>query len=45
MENGVFISSGIIKDRKDEIVNILKENNFEIVEVKEKGEWVAIVAK
>ncbi|BDR67810.1 ribosomal protein L11 methyltransferase [Clostridium tetani] len=45
LENGgYFISSGIIKDRKEEVVDSLKENGFKIEEIKEQGEWVCVVA-
>ena len=43
-KGGYFISSGIIKDRKEEVVNSLKENGFKIKEIKEQGEWVCVVA-
>lgn len=43
-KGGYFISSGIIKDRKDEVVDTLKENGFKIKEIKEQGEWVCVVA-
>lgn len=42
---GYFISSGIIKARKDDVVEKLKEAGFEIIETNTEGEWVAIVAK
>jgi ribosomal protein L11 methyltransferase len=42
---GFFITSGIIKDRKDDVESKLKECNFEIVEINTQGEWVCIVAK
>lgn len=42
--NGYFISSGIIKDRKDDVVNKLTSIGFNIVEVNTLGEWVCIVA-
>lgn len=44
-ENGVFISSGIIKDKKDEVIKTLIENGFEPIEVNNQGEWICIVAK
>jgi ribosomal protein L11 methyltransferase len=44
-ENGVFISSGIIDERKDDVIQALEENNFTIIEVKEEAGWVAIVAR
>lgn len=43
-ENGLFIASGIINDRKEDVVTALIKNGFEIKEVNELGEWVAIVA-
>lgn len=44
-ENGLFISSGIIKDKKDEVVETLIENGFEPIEINNQGEWICIVAK
>lgn len=44
-KNGIFISSGIIDDKEAEVIENLKNNHFEIIEVKRKGGWVAIVAK
>lgn len=44
-EGGYFISSGIIKDRKDDVVNKLKQCGFNIKEINEDGEWVCIVAQ
>ncbi len=43
--HGYFISSGIILDRIDEVINCITECGFEIIEVSKKGEWCAIVAK
>ncbi|RDY23974.1 50S ribosomal protein L11 methyltransferase [Romboutsia maritimum] len=44
-ENAVFISSGIILAKVDEVKESLIENGFEIVEVQRLGEWAAIVSK
>lgn len=44
-ENGVFIASGIIKDRIDDVYNALKENGFEVLDTIIKDEWVCIVSK
>lgn len=41
---GLFISSGIIRDRAEDVKKALFNNNFDIVKYKELGEWVAIVA-
>jgi ribosomal protein L11 methyltransferase len=43
-EKGLFITSGIIDARKNDVIAALNKNNFEIVEIIELGEWVAIVA-
>ncbi len=43
-ENGLFISSGIIRDRKDDVLNAISEY-FDVIEVKEDGEWVAILSR
>lgn len=46
LENGgYFISSGIIKDRADEVIATLKKNRFDILEVNNQGEWICIVAQ
>ncbi|MEG0854877.1 MAG: 50S ribosomal protein L11 methyltransferase [Terrisporobacter sp.] len=44
-EDGVFISSGIILAKIDEVVESLEQNGFEIVEIVKLGEWSAIVSK
>lgn len=44
-EDGLFISSGIIDMKKDEVHQALLTNGFEIIEVNEMGDWVSFVAK
>lgn len=44
LDDGIFISSGIIDYRVDDVKQAL-EADFEILEIKRKGEWAAIVAK
>lgn len=44
-KDGYFITSGIIKDRKEDVLNALNKEGFEVVEISEKGEWVAIASK
>ena len=44
-KEGYFISSGIIKDRKDDVIKKLEQCGFQIVEVDTDGEWVCIVSK
>lgn len=40
----IFISSGIIDTRKDDVLAALQENGFSIIEVRENAGWVAIAA-
>lgn len=44
-KDAVFISSGIILDKVDEVKESLIENGFEIIDIKKLGEWSAIVSK
>lgn len=44
-DGGVFITSGIILERIDDVVSALKNAGFEICDIKEKGEWASITAK
>lgn len=44
-DDGIFISSGIILAKIDEVCQALEENGFEIVKVERLGEWSAIVSK
>ncbi len=44
-KDSVFISSGIINTKIAQVLAALEANNFEIIEVVEKGEWAAIVSK
>ncbi|MEF9953197.1 MAG: 50S ribosomal protein L11 methyltransferase [Clostridium sp.] len=44
-KDGHFITSGIIKDRKQDVLDALEKEGFEVVEIMEKGEWVAISSK
>lgn len=42
---GIFITSGIIKERRQMVMDALVENNFEIIDEIEKNNWLAIVGK
>ncbi len=42
---GIFISSGIIDDKIDAVKEGLEASGFEIVEVRRRGEWAAILAR
>lgn len=41
---GLFISSGIIRERKDDVVKKLEACGFHIVETNYDGEWVCLVS-
>lgn len=43
--NGKFISSGIIKNKKERIISKLKKVGFKIEQVNQMGDWVAILAR
>lgn len=41
---GVFIASGILKEKAAMVVDAMEENDFVVDQVREKGEWCAIMA-
>ena len=43
-DDGVFITSGIIEDRIDDVKNALEENGFEILKINRRKDWAAMVA-
>ncbi len=44
-EDGVYITSGIIEDRIDDVLASLAENGFEILIVLRRADWAAIISK
>lgn len=44
-ENGLFVTSGIISDREQEVCEALGKNGFEVQCVKHRDDWVAIMAR
>lgn len=42
---GVFISSGIINMKKEQVKEAILKNGFHILEINEMGDWVSIVAQ
>ena len=44
-KDGVFIMSGIIAERLDEVLCALDKNGFEVLEVKDGDDWRAILAR
>jgi ribosomal protein L11 methyltransferase len=44
-DGGIFISSGIISQFLDDVLQALEENGFDIIEKRQLGEWHAVIAK
>lgn len=44
-EDAVFISSGIINIKKDEVEVALIQNGFEIIKINQMGDWYSFIAK
>lgn len=44
-EESLFIASGIINLKLEQVLNSLKANGLEVVEVVEKGEWAVVVSR
>jgi ribosomal protein L11 methyltransferase len=44
-KEGYFLTSGIIKERKQEVLDAYNSKGFKAVEILEMGEWVAIAFK
>ena len=42
---GLFICSGIARERKDEVISALNAAGYEDLDIREKGEWAAIAAR
>ncbi len=44
-DDGIFITSGIIDTRSNEVENALKENGLTVCEKRESGGWVSFICK
>lgn len=44
-KGGIYITSGIIEDKEDTVVNAVKEAGLEVLEVTHQGEWVSVTAR
>lgn len=44
-KGGLYITSGIIYMKRDEVKEVIEKNGFTIVEENEMGEWVSFVAR
>ncbi len=42
---GIYISSGILIEKKEQVVSAMKERGFQILDILEEGEWCAIAAQ
>lgn len=43
-DNGIFIASGIIQDKKLSVIKALEKNGFSIIDLINRDEWVTIVS-
>lgn len=44
-DGGIFLCSGIITERKEDVLEALKAANFAVLDTKEKTSWVAIATR
>lgn len=44
-EDGLFITSGIIVEKREEAISKLEANCFEILQVNQMGDWIVVIAK
>lgn len=44
-KGGIYITSGIIEDKEETVVNCVKEAGLEVLEVTHQGEWVSVTAR
>ena len=42
---GIYITSGIIDDKEQVVVDAVKAAGLEVLEVNRQGEWVSVVAR
>ena len=44
-KGGIYITSGIIEDKEEVVVEAVKKAGLEVLEVNHQGEWVSITAR
>ncbi len=44
-KGGIYITSGIIEDKEDVVVEAVKKAGLEVLEVNHQGEWVSVTAR
>ena len=45
LSGGLFICSGIAREKKDEVISALEASGYQNLEVLDDGEWTAIAAR
>ena len=45
LPGGVFICSGIIKEREQDVTDALLAAHYTILDIRRKGEWVAMISR
>jgi ribosomal protein L11 methylase PrmA len=43
--SGLLILSGILRSQQDELVQGLHRNHIDLISIKHRGKWIAILAK
>lgn len=44
-QGGIYISSGILTEKEDEVTQVIKSCGFDIIETRKDGMWCAIAAR
>ena len=44
-KGGLYITSGIIDEKEDTVVQAVKEAGLEVVDITHQGEWVSVTAR
>ena len=44
-EGGIYITSGIIEDKEETVVEAVKASGLNVVSVNHQGEWVSVTAR
>ena len=44
-QGGIYITSGIIDDKEETVVEAVKKAGLEVLEVTYQGEWVSVTAR
>ncbi|MBQ1396415.1 MAG: 50S ribosomal protein L11 methyltransferase, partial [Eubacterium sp.] len=44
-KGGIYITSGILTTKKEQVAEVVKQSGFDILEVLEDGEWCSIVGR